>query len=231
MEPHLTDRGWGGGLGCTFITFTLLFPVLAQPANGQSADDRDRMSPQSAAVSTARDTFAFDPGMNELTLWVGRSKNPYARTVFGGEDPLGRLYIVGLRYGRFLLAFWEVSAQYSAEVIPLAVITEVDPGRSTAYGAGLSPVGLQLYLLRRNQLKLFGRGGGGFLTFTRDVPWSGTRKFNYTFDVGAGAQIQNRSGWAFTLGYSFRHISNMGTADLNPGVNADLLYVAASRIW
>ncbi|MFQ5825206.1 MAG: acyloxyacyl hydrolase [bacterium] len=191
--------------------------------------------------------FGLETGMNELGFWGGVSFDSPAGN-FLGLTKDREFFIMGLRYGRIITAGWGVALEYVLDIIPIAVVTNnpkaedervtISNGHTVivqringwgpVYGAGLSPIGLQIYLLRSNPIKLFASGSFGFLTFIRQVPRPEARKFNYTFDFGGGFQIITRSRWAIVIGYKYHHLSNANTAIANPGLDANVFYVGVS---
>jgi opacity protein-like surface antigen len=159
-----------------------------------------------------------------------------------------RVYLTGLR------AEWVISTggrfgwAYVAEWIPLAVVErthagetlvcyDVDSGqvcerdRSTrvAVGTGFAPVGLKMYVNKSGSTRLFISAAGGGIAFSSDVPVYDSRRLNYTFEYGGGVEIARSSGRALSLGYRFHHISNGSSGRLNPGLDANVLYVGLRR--
>ncbi len=159
--------------------------------------------------------------------------------------------ILGLRFERLIAQTGRFAVGYTADLIPLAVVTKnptqddinsLGPdifihqeaildspiGRVT-YGAGLAPIGLQFYVTASERLSLFSSTSAGFLTFVENVPLPNARKVNATFDVGAGAKVMMGDRWIMVVGYKFHHMSNIQTALTNPGLNTDIFYIGISR--
>ncbi len=102
---------------------------------------------------------------------------------------------------------------------------ETTPYRSTAFGAGANPVGLELQARTQRRIRPFLFGSAGVLLFTREEPYDRTSAFNFSYAFGAGADIQFAERKAFTLGYKILHISNADLGHYNPGINQNYLYV------
>src|SRR6185295_1202424 len=111
-----------------------------------------------AFAQTDDNPFTLKRGDNEWGFWGGFS--PKATTFFEGlhedESADRKCFIAARRYGRTLAANNSVSLQYTLDVVPVAVATGVIVSRTTspagvdtfrretAYGAGFTPLGLQL---------------------------------------------------------------------------------------
>jgi hypothetical protein len=74
-------------------------------------------------------------------------------------------------------------------------------------------------------------GTGGFLAFSKPVPFANARKLNATLDVGIGLEMAVGRRWRAIGGYKFHHLSNAGTGDFNPGLNASLWYLGTLTSW
>lgn len=188
--------------------------------------------------------------MSELGVWLGVSLNSPAGDLSPSRAIARDLYIVGLRYGKALVAGRGLALEYVLDLVPLAVVTEIpstgqvhyDPARDTwvvevprtadrspVYGFGLSPIGLRVSVLPSRRLRLFAAGTAGFLTFTRDMPVPGALKLNYSFEFGGGLQLGIAPGWAATLGLKLHHVSSGTNTAPNPGLDAQILHLGISR--
>jgi lipid A 3-O-deacylase PagL len=174
--------------------------------------------------------------------WVGASVAPSTR--FGYIDDR-RFVVAGLRAQYLLDTFGPVALASTIDVIPLAVLSNTPTyetlsiprldgtifhvksvtGRSAVYGAGIAPAGFQLYTRSVRPARFFIGASGGLLWFTRDTPVPDARRMNFTAEGGAGAELLSRDGRAVVVGYKFQHMSNGGTARLNPGFDSHLLYI------
>src|SRR6476619_4548115 len=130
-----------------------------------------------AASTFAQNTdnpYHLKRGDNEFGFWGGVS--PKASTIFGGlhEDEAEdrKFFIAALRYGRTLAANDSLALQYTLDVVPVAVATgtivsqTTTPAgdvfhRETAYGAGCTPLGLQLDFANGSKVHPFAHVNGG----------------------------------------------------------------------
>src|SRR5262245_14064603 len=122
--------------------------------------------------------FLLKRGDNEFGFWAGFS--PKATTIFEGlhddEAEDRKFLIAALRYGRTLAANDSLALQFTFDAIPVAVATgtivsrTVTPAgdifmRETAYGAGVTPLGLQLDFANGSKVHPFVHVNGGLLYF------------------------------------------------------------------
>ena len=155
-----------------------------------------------------------------------------------------RVYFTGVRGEWVLEANRRLAWAYTAEWVPLAVvertidhetvhcydtpsgsICEVDRSARVAVGTGASPVGFKLYVNPAGSMRFFANGSGGMIAFSSDVPVYSSRRLNFMFDYGGGVDFVLRDGRAATIGYRFHHISNAGSGRVNPGLDANILYL------
>jgi hypothetical protein len=184
--------------------------------------------------------------MNEFCVWGGGGPGLYnSPNLIGNADsPIGfnspavvrnsggvKFGAIGLCYGRILSANDKVAFKYTFNATPAAVLSysDVNPvfgpqgvfsvsqTRRNVFGAGLSPIGVQLYFRPQSRIKPFVNTSGGFIFFKDPVPRLNGARFNFTYDVGGGVQVFRDTNRAFTLGYKCQRISNGGSAPNNPG--------------
>ena len=99
----------------------------------------------------------------------------------------------------------------------------------TVYGAGITPLSLNLELLRRSPVSIIIGAGGGMLWFTRAVPQNDAAKFNFTAEGRAALQFRTSRHLALRMGYAYHHTSNAHTGAANPGLNSSMLTVSVFR--
>jgi len=137
-----------------------------------------------AFAQTDDNPFLLKRGDNEWGFWAGFS--PKATTIFEGlrkdEAEDRKFFIAALRYGRTLAANDSLALQYTIDAVPVAVATGVIVSRTTsptgvdtfrretAYGAGLTPIGLQLDFANGAKVHPYVHVNGGFLYFNKEVP-------------------------------------------------------------
>jgi hypothetical protein len=207
------------------VVLSSLFTMLMCGSLASAQDVPQSLEPENSAYTLKR-------GDNELGFWGGGSF--VATTVFGGlteaEASDRKFFVAAFRYGRTLAANDSVALQYTFDAIPLAVatgniveVTTVGPitsfRRATAYGAGLTPLGLQLDFANGSRVHPFIHVNGGGLIFNQSVPLPDAGKFAFVGEAGTGLRIFTSERRAVTLGFRFHHISNGDRTGSNRGLN------------
>ncbi len=216
------------------LTLAIIFAcgllVVAQsdvnPSNGNET------TVAAPAPDTTDGPFTLKKGDNEFGFWAGGSFK--ATTAFGGlteaEADDRQLFIAAFRYGRTLYANDSVALQYTLDAIPIAVATgnilsstTVGPvttfRRETAYGAGVTPLGLQLDFANGSKVHPFIHVNGGLLFFNDSVPLPDAGSLALVGETGGGIRIFTSERRAVTLGVRFHHISNGDRSGSNRGLN------------
>ena len=186
--------------------------------------------------------FLLKRGDNEFGFWGGVS--PKATTIFGGlhhdEAEDRKFFIAALRYGRTLAANDRLALQYTLDVVPVAVATGVIVSRTTspagvdtfrretAYGAGITPLGLQLDFRNGSKVHPFAHVNGGLLYFNKSVPIEDSGRFAWVAEGGGGVRIFTSERRAVSLGVRFHHISNGNRQGANRGLNQFVIYAGFS---
>ena len=177
--------------------------------------------------------FLLKRGDNEFGAWAGFS--PKATTIFGGlrddEAEERKFFIAAFRYGRTLAANDSLALQYTLDAIPVALATgtivsrTTTPGgvttfqRETAYGAGVTPLGLQLDFANGAKVHPFIHVNGGLLWFNKSVPIEDAGKLALVGEAGGGIRIFTSERRALNIGVRFHHISNGDRTGSNRGLN------------
>ena len=195
-----------------------------------------------AFAQTDDDAFTLKRGDNEWGFWAGFS--PKATTIFAGlhEDEADdrKFFIAALRYGRTLAANNSVALQYQLDVVPVAVATGVIVSRTTspsgvvtfqretAYGAGFTPLGLQLDFANGSKVHPYVHVNGGFLYFNKSVPIEDSGRFAFVGEAGGGVRIFTSERRAVNIGVRFHHTSNGDRSGSNRGLNQFVIYAGFS---
>jgi hypothetical protein len=196
----------------------------------------------SAILAQATDNpFLLKRGDNEFGFWGGFS--PKASTIFGGlhddEAEDRKFAIAAFRYGRTLAANDSLALQYTLDAIPLAVATGTIVSRTTvggvttfqretAYGGGVTPLGLQLDFANGSKVHPFAHVNGGLLWFNKSVPIEDAGKLALVGEAGGGSRNFTSERRAVSLGVRFHHISNGDRAGSNRGLNQFVIYAGFS---
>ena len=195
-----------------------------------------------AFAQTDDNPFTLKRGDNEWGFWAGFS--PKATTIFKGlhEDEAEdrKFFIAALHYGRTLVANDSVALQYQLDVVPVAVATGTIVSRTTsptgvntfrretAYGAGFTPLGLQLDFANGSKVHPFIHVNGGLLYFNKSVPIEDSGRFAFVGEAGGGVRIFTSERRAVNIGVRFHHISNGDTSGSNRGLNQFVIYAGFS---
>jgi Lipid A 3-O-deacylase (PagL) len=189
----------------------------------------------------AQDPYQLKHGDNEFGFWGGVSSKP--TTIFGGlhddEAEDRKFFIAALRYGRTLAANDSLALQYTLDVVPLAVATGTIVSRTTtagvdtfrretAYGAGFTPLGLQLDFANGEKVHPYIHVNGGFLYFNKSVPIEDAGRFAWVGEAGGGLRIFTSERRAVNVGVRFHHISNGDRQGSNRGLNQFVIYAGFS---
>jgi hypothetical protein len=192
-----------------------------------------------ASASTAAQTL--ERGDNEFGFWGGFS--PKATTIFEGlsdaEAEDRKFFLAAFRYGRTLAANDTLALQWTIDAIPVAVATGTIVSRSfaggvqtfqreTAYGAGLTPIGLQLDFANGSKVHPFAHVNGGFLYFNKSMPIEDSGQFQFVGEAGGGVRIFTSDKRAVSIGLKFHHISNGDRHGANRGLNNFVIYAGFS---
>src|ERR1700752_695976 len=193
------------------------------------------------ALAQDDNSFLLKRGDNEWGFWAGGA--PKATTIFGGlhEDEADdrKFFIAALRYGRTLAANNSLALEYTLDVVPVAVATgtlvsrTTTPAgdvfrRETAYGAGFTPLGLQVDFANGSKVHPYAHVNGGFLYFNKSVPIEDAGQFAWVGEAGGGVRIFTSERRAVNIGVRFHHISNGDRQGSNRGLNQFVIYAGFS---
>jgi opacity protein-like surface antigen len=156
--------------------------------------------------------------------------------------------LVGVRYHRLLLPVRRPNVPpadgptltYTADAIPVARVrvpkgtppnthassirSVTEEGLST-YGFGLYPLGLRVGFRPSSALRPFVAGHTGLFYLFDAMPDERGRHTNFAVGIGGGVEISLGRRATLTLGYRYHHLSNGFRGRINPGLDANLLYV------
>ena len=224
------------------LTMLLSFSTFAQSSSHSGGPNSTNSSTGPVSPQSSDDeAYTLKGGDNEFGGWGGFSFT--ATTIFAGltdaEADDRKFFLAAFRYGRTLAANDSLALQYTLDAIPVAVATGVITSRTTiggvttfhretAYGGGLSPLGLQLDFANGSKVHPFAHVNAGFLGFTKPVPIEDSGKFAFTLEGGGGVRIFTSERGALTLGLRLHHISNGDRSGSNRGLNQFVFYAGYS---
>jgi hypothetical protein len=100
--------------------------------------------------------------------------------------------------------------------------------RETAYGGGVTPLGLQLDFANGSKVHPFAHVNGGLLWFNKSVPIEDAGKLALVGEAGGGIRIFTSEKRAVSLGLRFHQISNGDRTGSNRGLNQFVIYAGFS---
>jgi hypothetical protein len=230
-------------IGAIIFSVAVCFSVVAQTNSQTTNGFMTFVTPSDSAPPPQDDSgpYTLKRGDNELGFWGGFS--PKATTAFGGlrddEADERKFFIAAFRYGRTLAANDSLALQYTFDAIPVAVASGNIASRTTvggvttfrretAYGAGITPLGLQLDFANGSRIHPFVHVNGGLLVFNKSVPIEDAGKFAFVGEAGGGLRIFTSQRRAVSVGVRFHHISNGDTSGSNRGLNQFVIYAGFS---
>lgn len=218
---------------------------VASTSGAFNSTTSESISAKSQNTMSGDSPYRLKRGDNEFGFWGGGAFT--ATTAFGGltdaEARDRRFVIAAFRYGRTLAANKSMALQYTLDAIPLAIATGnisqattvVTPTgsvttfrRDSAYGVGVTPLGLQLDFANGSRVKPFIHLNGGLLVFNESVPLPDSGKLALIGETGGGVRIFTSERRAVSLGVRFHHISNGDRAGSNRGLNQFIFYAGFS---
>jgi opacity protein-like surface antigen len=241
LEPRMTVKDFINVL-FSFIARRQLVTFICILIFAHVATAQDSVSPgKTGACVSQSPGRLLDLGTDQLGFWVGYSAtNP----TLIGKTTNRSLFEFNLQYARVLRTGDNWALKYTAELVPVAVVRQPHQGytmngdpvdltgsRQKIYGAGITPLGLQMNFRRGSTFQPYINGTAGVLYFAENVPVADSSNFNFTFSFGVGVEIWYRENQSIILGYKYNHISNGYTAPHNPGVDSNLFYAGCMWSW
>lgn len=97
------------------------------------------------------------------------------------------------------------------------------PWTTRATGIGVLPLGFTALAPIAPRLRFQLRGAAGGIRLSRPVPVLEGHKFNFLAEASTTLELRLGSAISLTAGMVFNHISNGGTAAINPGMNSRMI--------
>ena len=94
------------------------------------------------------------------------------------------------------------------------------PWTTRASGIGILPLGFTALAPIAPRLRFQLRGAAGAIRLSKPVPVLEGHKFNFLAEASTTLELRVSSSLSLTGGMVFNHISNGGTAAINPGMNS-----------
>lgn len=102
-------------------------------------------------------------------------------------------------------------------------------GTENTYAAAITPLGVRVSAMPHWRVQPTFAVDLGFVFGSRAIPIDGATQFNYLFALGPGIQFYSGAHTSWRVEYLYRHVSNAGQGDQNPGIDQGVLRVTMSR--
>jgi opacity protein-like surface antigen len=113
----------------------------------------------------------------------------------------------------------------NGQIVPLFA----EFGTQETHAAAVSPLGARFSALPRHAFQPSFAVDLGFVASAQDLPVDHASRFNYTFSMGPGLQFFASHRTSLRVEYLYRHISNAGQGNQNPGIDQGVIRVTVSR--
>jgi hypothetical protein len=154
-----------------------------------------------------------DPTVSGTTFTLGGqtfvNPVPTTRVIYAVRGPVGSLITPG------------------GFTAPIYAIT----GRQDTYAAAVAPFGVRVSAFQRWRVQPTCALDLGFVVSHSDIPIDQASQFNFMFSFGPGVQLFTSRDASLRLEYIYRHTSNAGLGNQNPGVDQGVTRVTLSRRW
>jgi len=149
---------------------------------------------------------------------------------FSTKSPSVHLYSLFPRWGLFLIHPHTSSLPGKLGIsIEVEGILSIAEACDTGFEIGATPL-LKFTLPLTGRLHLFLEGGAGIISQQFKSPYV-PHSFNFTPQVGAGLDIAVAPRWGLTVAYRFRHSSNAGLVQPNPGLNINFFHAGITYFY
>ncbi len=99
---------------------------------------------------------------------------------------------------------------------------------STSHGVGVHPLGVRV-VRTTGRVAIYTGLSAGIIFFDKPTPGPDARRENFTGDFELGTRITVSGSLDLVLGYQYNHMSNVGTANDNPGIDSHMVRVGVRR--
>ena len=88
------------------------------------------------------------------------------------------------------------------------------------YGIGAAPLGIRMIWLKGKSVRPYFLSRGGVMMFDKKAFSPNAAYFNFSLEIGTGAQFRITPRWSGRAGFSYYHISNAFIVPSNPGLDS-----------
>lgn len=147
-----------------------------------------------------------------------------------GKTPNATLGQIAFGYNRKMLRLGQQMLEYRMEISIFSRITypEFEPGRErvSLSGFGFAPLGFRMNFRQEDTVQPFLGSTLGFMYLEGPFPDERGKKFNYTLRAGGGIEFLILSRSSLSLGYTFFHLSNGDSGQVNPGIDSSFFFAS-----
>jgi hypothetical protein len=101
--------------------------------------------------------------------------------------------------------------------------------RYTAYGVGLTPLGVRMTTRLPWRAKFSLTLGAGGVALSKPIPYDRAKQFNFQLTARPAVGLPIRNHGTLWMGYELFHMSNANTSPINPGINGGLIMFGFQR--
>ena len=102
-------------------------------------------------------------------------------------------------------------------------------GTENTYAAAVTPLGARVSAMPRWRVQPTFALDLGFVVGSRAIPIDDGTSFNFSFALGPGIEFYSNARMSWRVEYVYRHFSNAGLGNENPGVDQGVVRVTVSR--
>lgn len=198
--------------------------VQAQPRQADQAAQKDKPKTSMKKSGWLDDS---EQHIHEFSILGGYAFNSFE---LWGKTPNATIGQLGFGYNRKFYRFGEQLIEYRLEFNAFSKVTypnfSPETQRSSLSGFGLSPLGLRLNFRESQTVQPFLGTAVGFLYLDGPFPDERGKKFNYTFRTGAGIEFLINRGSSISIGYTYMHLSNGDSGEINPGIDSGFIFAS-----
>ncbi|MBE9062458.1 acyloxyacyl hydrolase [cf. Phormidesmis sp. LEGE 11477] len=199
--------------------------ALAERSITQSREERDYQTTENQVIELESESSVYDESPALLTQVNGDKAPPkfgqagkqrwYVQGGLGADFDDDLFGLVGAGVSHFFYNGHSINLELNG--------LAVDQQGNNAVGLNLALL-VRSHWIRGENWSIYVDGGAGLLTTNNDVPDAGS-SFNFTPQIGGGATFAVNDTQRIMTGLRWYHISNAGTFDANPGLDALYGYV------
>ena len=101
-------------------------------------------------------------------------------------------------------------------------------GKQSTYAAAVTPLGARVSAMPRWRLQPSLALDLGFVFSSRDIPVDNSAQFNYLLAFGPGLTFFGGNNTSWRVEYVYRHLSNAGEGEQNPGIDQGVIRLTVS---